>query len=183
MLGPMEIIMRVATRLGYAIDGMDTEAQLDAMIAKAEQHGDVGADRLTADPTSLRRTPFAAHIPFRQQAMAQMSWRDLRRILRNAPRMKRQTSRGEMFYNKTFSPARRTLSPRERADLVAFMKSRGADEVGFLPNVDPRLVFAEKALPERHAIVFTVGMDRDAMATAPSNRAFTEVMSGYADLG
>jgi ferredoxin--NADP+ reductase len=97
--------------------------------------------------------------------------------------MKRQMSRGEGYFEKTFPATRRSLPAAERAELVAFMKARGAQEVGFLPDVDPRLIFAGKALPERHAIVFTVGMDKEEMATAPSNRAFAEVMGGYADLG
>jgi hypothetical protein len=85
MPGPVEIVMRIASRFGYAIDGMDSESQLDAMIARAERHGDVGADRLAAHETSLPRTPFTAHIPFRQQAVSRMSWREMSRVCATRP--------------------------------------------------------------------------------------------------
>ncbi|CTQ50509.1 hypothetical protein [Jannaschia donghaensis] len=183
MLGPIELAVRIAGRLGYTTDGMDIRQSLDATIEKAEHHPGIGSDPLPAAPTSSPRTPFESHIPFMQQALAHMGWREMIGMVRRMPKLKGQMKRGSTFFDKTFEPRRRTLTAAERADLVSFMKARGALEVGFLPDVDPRLVFAGKTLPERHAIVFTVEMDRAEMATAPSARAFLEVIDGYGALG
>ncbi|AWW74394.1 hypothetical protein CD351_08145 [Erythrobacter sp. KY5] len=183
MLGPAELVMRIAARLGYSFDGVDVEASTDEMLAKLEDHGPIGSDPVEADETSLPRTPFTSHVPFRQKAIARMRWRDFLRLVPQMPHFGKQTQRAAKFWDETYSPYRRHIDPEEIEELTQLMKEKGALEVGFLPNVDPKLIFAGKSLPERHAILFTVEMLKEEIQTAPSARASTEVMRGYADLG
>ena len=182
-MGPIEIIMRLAGRFGFAFDGVDVEASTDQMIEKLEDHRGIGSDQLAAHETSIKRTPFTSDVPFRQKAMSHMGWRDFFELMPQGPRFVAHTNRGQKFWKETFQPKRREISDAERADLVAFIKDKGALDVGFVPDVDPRLVFAGQVLPERHAIVFSVEMDKEAMETSPSAKSSTEVMRRYADLG
>lgn len=182
-MGPIEIFMRLAGRFGFAFDGVDVEASTDQMIEKLENHREIGSDRVTAHETSIKRTPFTSDVPFRQKAMAYMGWRDFLELFPQGPRFIAHTNRGQKFWKETFEPTRREISDVERNDLVAFIKDKGALDVGFVPEVDPRLIFAGQVLPERHAIVFSVKMDKEAMETSPSAKSSTEVMRRYADLG
>lgn len=183
MMGPIEIVMRLAGRFGLAFDGVDVEASTDQMIAKLEDHRGIGSDPLPAHETASGRTPFTSDVPFRQKAMSHMGWRDFLELMPQGPRFIAHTNRGQKFWKETFEPARRELPAEERAELVAFIKNKGALDVGFVPDVDPKLVFAGQVLPERHAIVFSVEMDKAAMETSPSAKSSTEVMRRYADLG
>lgn len=181
--GPMELMMRVAARLGYSFDGTDMEASTDQMLDRIEAYKNVGTDPLPAHETSSRRTPFTSHVPFRQKAMAKMRWRDFPAMIPEGLRFQRATNKGAAFWKQTFVPTRRVINRDELNALTAFLKSGGALDVGYLPNVDPRLVFAGKTLPERHALVFSVEMRKEAMASAPSADASNEVLRRYADLG
>ncbi|MDJ0978665.1 MAG: FAD-dependent oxidoreductase [Erythrobacter sp.] len=181
MPGPIEIIMAIGKKLGYPI-AAPQHTMLD-MIERAEDHPGIGSDPLPAHPDSLPSTPFTNHIPFDQTALAHIGWRRLFSLITKMPRLPREMKRGSRLFEETFQPSRRTLSEEEREGLIAFMKERGALDIGFYPEVDPKLVFKGMALPERHAIVFTVEMEQAAMETAPSGRAFTEVVDGYCALG
>ncbi len=182
-MGPIEIVMRLASRFGFAFDGVDVEASTDRMIAKLEDHRGIGSDPVSAHETSIGRTPFTSDVPFRQKAMSHIGWRDFMELMPQGPRFIAHTNRGQKFWKETFQPRRREMTEAEGADLVAFMKERGALDVGFVPDMDPRLIFAGQVLPERHAIVFSVEMDKEAMETSPSAKSSTEVMRRYADLG
>lgn len=183
MMGPIEIVMRLAGRFGFAFDGVDVEASTDDMIARLEDHRGIGSDPLPAHATAIGRTPFTSDVPFRQKAMSHMGWRNFLELLPQGPRFIAHTNRGQKFWKETFEPRRRIMPAEERTKLVEFIKSKGALDVGFVPNIDPRLVFAGQVLPERHAIVFSVEMDKEAMETSPSAKSSTEVMRRYADLG
>ena len=77
---------------------------------------------------------------------------------------------------------RTSMSAAERADLEAFMRSRGVDAFGYT-HVTPELVFAGKAVLHPNAIVLAMEMDKARMATAPSPDSAVMVHETYDELG
>lgn len=181
MKGPLELVIAAAKALGHPVG--NPQEGMDKMISAAEDHPGIGSDPLPAHPDAMARAPFVNHIPFDQMAMAHMSWGRFFKLAMKMPRLPKEMKRGGKFFEETFQPERRTLTDEERAALIALMQEKGALDVGFYPDVDPRLIFKGTTLPERHAIVFTVEMERKEIASAPSGEAFTEVVEGYGLLG
>ena len=77
---------------------------------------------------------------------------------------------------------RTSISSEEILELEAFAKEAGALSIGYA-EVEPRLVFKDKAILHPHAIVLTQEMDKARIDTAPSPEAGLAVHETYNHLG
>lgn len=164
-------------------DRLDSGASLDRMIQKSEAKGEIGTEPVAADAVSLPRVPFGDQVPFRETGFGRITLGQVLRLMKVMPTVKRQMSRGARFYRKTFVPSRTTIGANELEELVTLLRAGGARDIGYVSNIDPKLVFAGKTLPHPHAIVFSVEMDKEEIEKAPSFETFEEVARGYAALG
>ena len=86
-------------------------------------------------------------------------------------------------FMKRAAKSERTEAEPAFWDLVREVaKGLGALDVGFI-SVDDNEIFEQFEIPYRNAVVFTFGMDKDAIDTAPSFDALTEVLGTYGSLG
>lgn len=74
------------------------------------------------------------------------------------------------------------ISPSELAEMEDYARAVGIDEIGYT-QLSQVLVFRDKAVLHENAIVLAMEMDRDRMATAPSEESFVEVHATYHHLG
>jgi epoxyqueuosine reductase QueG len=74
------------------------------------------------------------------------------------------------------------ISTEELEKLVSYSKSLGVNDIGFT-EVDPKLIFKNRAILHKNAIVITMEMDYEQIALAPSRETGHEVHFTYNKLG
>jgi ferredoxin len=80
------------------------------------------------------------------------------------------------------SPPGTRISDSELAELEAYARSVGIDDIGYT-HLSETLVFQRKAVLHENAIVLTMEMDRERIDTSPSEESFVEVHATYHHLG
>ena len=77
---------------------------------------------------------------------------------------------------------RKTITDEEITELVKLANKKGAGIVGYA-QIPEQLIFKNKAILSKNAIVLGFEMDKEKMDTAPSIKCLHEVLRTYADLG
>lgn len=67
-------------------------------------------------------------------------------------------------------------------DIASYAKNLGADAIGFA-EVSQDLIYKDKGVPYKYAVVITMKMDREKIATAPSLDCMVEVENAYGKIG
>jgi ferredoxin len=136
---------------------------------------------ITPAPDAPPRTPFASSVPANQVSMMNFTPRQRLAFLRHIGPLFINMWRGARLYGKPFVAQRTHITTTHLAELEAFARSLGAKDIGYV-DVPNHLIFKGKRLPHRHAIVFTVEMQKDAIATSPSFESMLEVSEAYKNL-
>lgn len=161
------------------VEGFDSGANLDRMI----EHADAKMANLTsvvpAGPDAQPRRPFTSGQPWREQSFARMTPRQIASLVPTMVPLMWRMQRSGRYYRRSFAPVSDTADPALFDELEALARRLGAVDVAYVTDIPDFEIFAGKAVPHRNAIVFTVEMDRDEIATAPHFRAFHEVAKGY----
>jgi epoxyqueuosine reductase QueG len=84
--------------------------------------------------------------------------------------------------DKNPSQPKTCVSAPELTDLESYARSVGIDDIGYA-RLSQVLVFTNKAVLHENAIVLAMEMDRDRIATSPSEQSFVEVHATYHHLG
>lgn len=74
------------------------------------------------------------------------------------------------------------ISKTELKEIVEYALSQGASSIGYT-NVPKRLIFQDTAILYENAIVFSMEMDNERIAKAPSKETLKTVIKTYDDLG
>ncbi len=77
---------------------------------------------------------------------------------------------------------RKTITDEEITELVKLANKKGAGIVGYA-QIPEQLIFKNKAILSKNAIVLGFEMNKEKMDTAPSIKCLHEVLRTYADLG
>jgi len=89
--------------------------------------------------------------------------------------------RGGTLYDEPFEPTRSEASEEFLSELRSAAMELGATDVKYV-NVPKNAIFQNKGIPHKSAILFTIEMDAEKIASAPSFEAMREVVKGYRNL-
>ncbi len=151
---------------------------MDGILAQADQHVFNLETRIEPSPESKPRTPFDSNLPREQVSMLNFSVRQRLKIFPKAGPLIANMRRGARLYDQAFPATRSEASPEFIARLEAKARAAGARDIAYV-QAPRNAIFRDKGLPAEYAILFTVEMDKEPMATAPSFQCQLEVMDGY----
>lgn len=132
-------------------------------------------------PDAPPRTPFASSVPANQVSMMNFTPRQRLAFLRHIGPLFIAMWRGARLYGKSFVARHNQIDATQLAELEALARSLGAKDIGYV-DVPAHLIFKGKRLPQRHAMVFTVEMQKETIATSPSFESMLEVSAAYKNL-
>ena len=155
-----------------------TKPSLDGILAQADQHVFNLETRIAPVPESRPRTPFDSNLPREQVSMLNFSARQRLKILPKAVPLFANMQRGARLYDQAFPATKSEASPDFIARLETKARAAGARDIAYV-QVPRNAIFRDKGIPAEYAILFTVEMDKDPIATAPSFQCQLEVMDGY----
>ena len=162
---------------------IDSGQRLDSMIEKTDVKLPGLEPLVRSGARSKPRQPFSnPGTPISEFLGDKLAPRTLPKLLRTMTPLMRNMSRSSGYYDERFEPRSDTAEPGFYAELEALATRLGASSVGYVTRIGESEIFADKAIPHDNAIVFTVEMDREQIATAPSADAFIEVARGYKNL-
>ncbi|MEY3990015.1 MAG: hypothetical protein RI985_1096 [Chloroflexota bacterium] len=127
------------------------------------------------------RTPFASAVPANQVSMMNFTTRQRLAFVRQAVPLFINMWRGARLYGRPYVATRNQIESSQLRELEQLARSLGAKDIGYV-DVPSHLIFKGKRLPQRHAIVFTVEMKKELIATSPSFESMHEVSSAYKNL-
>lgn len=162
--------------------GRGRKPSLDGMLAQFDRELENFTDLVQPAPESLPRTPFDSdRVKFEEMYVSQMTPRQIASVLPVMLPLQYQMRRSARLYDGSFQPSRSEASPEFLQELEALAYRSGAADIKYV-RVPRNAIFKQKGIPYEYAVVFTVEMDRETMATAPSFDAFREVANGYKNL-
>lgn len=151
---------------------------LDGVLASADAHGPGVPDPFRAHPAAPPRTPFDSQTPGLRPSLTTLGPRDRLRAARRMVPFLGDLARGARMHDRSVAATVRTLTPEQLAELERLARGLGARDVAYV-RVPDTAVFQGHPIPHDRAIVFSVEMDREPIATMPSFDAQIEVMDGY----
>jgi len=175
-------VANILTMLGAILNrfalGRETDtAMIDERLLTYDLALAKGGCAVRADETSVPRNSFAASASSRA-----MGPRRLVRLLGGMARVQAAFQRSVHLAGRPHRAAPTAAPPGTAEQIRSWALELGADMVGFC-EVTPDLIFADKSVPYRTAIVVAQRMDNDQIATAPSPDCMIEVMRTYLALG
>ena len=153
------------------------DLMLDQMDAKLASLKEVVEPAASSSP----RTPFDTTLPPEEVSFANFSVRQVAKMLPLMAPLAMAMRKSSNYYDGSFEPSASEASPEFLARLEAGARERGAVDLRFV-EIPRNAIFAGKGAPGRYAVVFTVGMDKAKIDTAPSFEAMHAVIAGYRDL-
>lgn len=172
--GPLRAVIRGAR------SGEVNRPSLDKMLAKLDKLEQRPAGAVQPSSDAPPRTRFDGASPDKVPGLMRVPiWQRLRFAWRALPlfwrlhRTKRLNNRAVRAKTE-----QRPITSQSAAALQATARSLGARDIAFI-RVPPQAVFRDTVAPARYGIVYTVEMDPEPMATAPSLECQLEVVSGY----
>ncbi len=141
---------------------------LDAMLNAIDGRIAPQLARFPASPASMPRRAFTSGVPLSKQKFGHVSLSLLRNMWRAGG-----------FYRTPFLTVANEAPLGFYGELEALAHDLGASDLAYVRQVESHEIFAGKALPHLGAIVFTVEMNAQELASAPSANAFDEVSRGY----
>ena len=154
---------------------------LDTMLARFDKELENFQTLVRPVPESKPRTPFDGSIPPEKTSISNMTPQQLLTVLPIMMPLMSQMRRSSKLYDGKFQPAYSKADPTFIAKLEDIAYRAGAKDIKYV-KVPPNAIFKHKGIPHEYAIVFTVEMDKDNIASAPSFDAFREVAKGYKNL-
>ncbi|MCG8350608.1 MAG: 4Fe-4S dicluster domain-containing protein [Chloroflexales bacterium] len=162
-----------AMTTSQGVDGFRQAAENEMMrLAGIVPAGDNAVERLNTAPPGrgvnvmMRKMPFSKKIK-----LVPTFLRTMNSVTKCAEYMQQRQPSEPVAGSTTFW------------DLVQNVaRENGAVEVGFV-RISEDEIFEGYAIPYQNAIVFTVGMDKEAVSSAPSYDMLVEVITTYASLG
>jgi ferredoxin--NADP+ reductase len=155
-------------------DGLDRILAItDAKAAGAFRAVVPSAD---AAPRHRFRAP---EVPMRELGFRHLGFSDVKRLFPIMPGLLGRMLRSGRYYREGLPQTRTPATPELLAEVEAVAAEHGAIDVAYLNEVHPDEIFQGLAIPAPGVIVFTVEMDPEPIAVAPSFDTFVEVASGY----
>lgn len=151
---------------------------LDGVLAAADAHGPGSPDPVHAHPAAPPRTRFDSDTPGLRPSLTTLGPRDRWRAARRMVPFLADLARGSRMLDRPVAATARTLAPEQLAELERVARALGARDVAYV-RVPDTAVFQGTPIPHDRAIVFSVEMDREPIATVPSFDAQIEVIDGY----
>ena len=154
---------------------------LDTLLEAADAHARHLVDPVPADPSAPPRTPFESPTPGLRHSLTTLGPRQRLRAARHMLPVLRDVRAGARMYDRAPRPSRTEIDAAVLDRALDRARSLGMRDVGFV-RIPRTAIFAGHQVPHEHAIVFTVEMDAEPLATSPSLDSQIEVMDGYARL-
>jgi ferredoxin len=151
---------------------------LDGVLAAADAHGPAVAEPFRAHPAAPPRTRFDSDTPGLRPSLTTLGPRDRLRAARRMVPFLGDLARGSRMHDRPVAATARTLTPERLTALERLARGLGARDVAYV-RVPDTAVFQGTPIPHDRAIVFSVEMDREPIATMPSFDAQLEVIDGY----
>ncbi len=154
---------------------------LDSMLEGMDSHLDNFKMLVLPAPESKPRTPFDAHLPKSEMALANLSLRQKIKVIPKALPLFLNMQRAARMYDGQFQPKRREASSKFIGELEALARSAGVKDIKYV-KVPHNAIFKGKGIPHEYAIIYTVEMDKEPIETSPSFESQLEVMRGYKNM-
>lgn len=154
------------------------KVSLDGVLAAADAHGANLAEPVHAHPAAPPRTRFDSDTPGLRPSLTTLGPRDRLRAARRMVPFLGDLARGSRMHDRPIAATARALAPEQLAELERLARALGARDVAYV-RVPTTAVFQGTPIPHDRAIVFSVEMDREPIATMPSFDAQIEVIDGY----
>jgi epoxyqueuosine reductase len=152
---------------------------LDALLAEFDRELANFDTLVRPAPESKPRTSFdSPDLPVEAGRFATMSGRQALKLLPVMLPLIRNMRRSASYYDGKFRASRDTADQAFIAALEAEAHKAGARDIRYV-EVPAHAIFQGKGIPNKYAIVFTVEMDGEKLASAPSPECFLEVAQGY----
>lgn len=161
------------------LDRADPGRLLDGLLRLVDGKMTPALAVIPAATDAMPRRSFASGQRFSEQFFRHLKLAQIRRMGAVNPKLIRTMFRSAKYYGEVFPSTLDEAPTALFEELEALATSLGASDLGYIRDIRDHEIFAGKAIPHRGAIVFTVEMDREEMATAPSFEAFNEVSKGY----
>ncbi len=176
-------MFRILRSLTLGNNSADTPAPVstDSILKIMDAHLKEVFNPITPAPDAPSRTPFASNVPAKHVSMMNFTARQRLTFLQEIGPLFINMWRGARLYGRPFVAKRNTIDATQLHELEALARSLGAKDIGYV-DIPAHLIFQGKRLPQRHAIVFTVDMQKDIIATSPSFESMHEVSKGYKNL-
>ncbi len=162
-------------------ESVDSGAGLDRMIEQTDVKLPGLEPVVHAGERAKPRQPFTSGVPAVETFAEKVRPVNLPKLLRVMPTLMRNMSRSSSYYEERFTPRSDVAGPAFYRELEQLARELGALDIGYVTGIEEE-IFAGTAIPHDNAIVFTVEMDPEQIATAPSVDAFVEVARGYKNL-
>lgn len=170
------------TRFTHILTGRSGKGQeapsLDGMLAGLDRHLENFETLIEPAPESRPRTPFDSGLPTEEISLAKLTNRQRLKVVPILLPLLVNMNRSAKMYDGKFRPGRSSAGPVFVVELERLARQWGAKDMKYV-NVPRNAIFQGRGIPHAHAVVFTVEMDKAAMATAPSFECQLEVMRGY----
>ena len=156
---------------------------LDRILERMDAKSPHVAPLTMAGTRAKPRQSFRSHLPMGETSFSRVHLAQIPMMLRVQGRLIVHMLRGSRrFYKERFVPASDTADEAFFAELEAKARDWGALDIAYVTDIPDDQIFQDKGIPHRNAIVFTVEMDQDEIAKAPSFETFIEVGRGYRNL-
>jgi len=155
-----------------------SKPSMDEMLEDSDRHLQNLDKLILPAPESKPRTPFNSDVPVEEVSMANLTAKQKLTVLPKALPLFANMQLGARMYDGTFQPTKSKVTPEFIFDLERMARALGAKDVGYV-KVPRNAIFQGKGLPHDNAIIFTVEMDKEQIATSPSFESQAEVMDGY----
>lgn len=163
------------------VDG-ENGPSLDTLLNQFDQELENFKSLEKPGPESNPRTPFdGSEGPGARMSMIGISPGQVLSLLPIMIPLRRQMGRSAKLYDGHFQPTLDKADPTFLAELEQRAYRAGARDLKYT-EVPPNAIFQQKGIPHKHAIIFTVQMDKGNLEGAPSFEAFREVAKGYRNL-
>lgn len=153
---------------------------LDRLLAYTDRKAQGRFRQVEARSDAAPRHAFTARgVPAHELAFGYLRFPEVRRLAPVMPGLMLRMLRSGRYYKPSLPEARTPAPPALLAELEAVARAHGALDVAYLNDVRSEEIFQGLALPAPGAILFTVEMDPEPIARAPSFDTFHEVATGY----
>ncbi len=175
--------MSLITSLFKVLRGKSEQrVSLDGLLAYCDRHLEAMKHLVLPHELSKPRTPFdAPDVPNQEVSLMSLSLCQRMRVLPQALPLFYNLYKSNAFYKQKETTASRTISAEQLKVLEEKARAAGVKDIRYV-KVPEYAIFKNKGAPQPYAIVFTVEMEKEPLATAPSLDCQLEVMRGYKQL-
>jgi ferredoxin len=162
-------------------DKMTKAPSLDGLLESMDKHSDNLKTFVSPAPESKPRTPFDSGLPASEVGLANLKGRQRLQAISKALPLMLNMQIASRMYDRPFVPRHSRISPELLNRLERLAYAAGVKDIRYV-QVPANAIFQGKKIPYPYAIVFTVEMDKEPIATSPSWDSQHEVMRGYKNM-